>query len=96
MGDSDPELAGRANRFFVRWREMIAGLLHEARQAGRLGPQTDCAALAGLMVSALEGALLMCKAARDGAQLRQTADTLLALLAGQETQPAPGRGGKDD
>ena len=76
----------------MRWRGLIQDLLEEARQAGRLRAAADCAALAGLMVSALEGALLICKAAKDGTQLQQTADTLLALVAGQETSPAPRRG----
>lgn len=76
------------------WRELIQDLLEQARQAGRLRPETGCAALAGLMVSALEGALLICKAAKDGTQLRETADTLLALVAGQEIPLAPRRGKK--
>jgi hypothetical protein len=66
---------------------LIGGLLAEAVAAGRLPARTDPEALAGLAVSTLEGALLLAKASKNKARLRQTAATLKEIL-GCPARPA--------
>jgi TetR/AcrR family transcriptional regulator, transcriptional repressor for nem operon len=79
-GDSEPPIAQAAAKFFIIWEEMITRLLEQARQQGRLDPSSDVQALARLVTSAMEGALLIAKAGKDPSHLKQTVDALLDLL----------------
>lgn len=90
LGDTHRDLALKANRFFARWKALIVSLLEQGKEQGRLRPETDGEALAGLIVSSLEGALLICKASKDPALLTQTQATLAALVASQQTKPKAG------
>ncbi|MCB2187176.1 MAG: hypothetical protein KQJ78_12205 [Deltaproteobacteria bacterium] len=80
MGGTGHDLAGYSAGFFARWRELITGLLREAQDQGRLPLRADPAALAGLLVSSLEGGIMMAKAAGDGNVLREIAATALDLV----------------
>ena len=79
-GDSEPPIAQAASKFFITWEEMIAGLLEQARRQGSLKPSADIQSLARLVISAMEGALLIAKAGKDPSHLEQTVDALLDLL----------------
>jgi hypothetical protein len=85
-------LARSADRFFVRWRALLLSLLTEARDRGELPPETDCDASALLVMSVIEGALLMCKASKDTEAFGRTAEILKGVLSGRGLSAAGGAG----
>jgi hypothetical protein len=64
------------------WHQWLTGLLEEARNKGILRPNTDCDALSRVIVSTLEGAILICKASKDEASLLKTAQGLKSVISG--------------
>ena len=65
LGDTNPELARSANRFFVQWKALIVSLLEQARAAGQFNRDVDLDAFAHLIMSTIEGALLISRASGD-------------------------------
>lgn len=73
--DEAPELVDAAGDAFRGWRSAFAGSL---RKAGI--PQARADRLAALVVSAVEGAIVLSRAERDPAPLVEVADELEAVL----------------
>ena len=73
--DEAPELQDAADRAFARWEEAFAGSL---RRAGV--PRARAERLASLVVSAVEGAIIVSRARRDPAPLLDVARELEATL----------------
>ena len=46
-----------------------------------LKKDTDCDSLSRLVMSTLEGAILICKASRDAGSLRKTIETLKSVIS---------------
>ncbi len=82
MGDSNRILGEAANRFFVAWADMIAGLFEEAKSAGTLRPDTDSDSLSHLVISAVEGALILYKASQEPEAFIKTGSALKSVIAG--------------
>ncbi|MFJ9156512.1 TetR/AcrR family transcriptional regulator [Streptomyces griseoviridis] len=88
--DDAPQLIDSAAEAFARWREALAGLL--GRHAV---PKARGARLAALVVAALEGAVVMCRAERGLGPLDAVAEETRYLLA-QALGEVPGaRSGQD-
>lgn len=81
MGDIHRGLSEAVNRFFVQWHAMLCNLFEEAKALGGLKRDTDHNALSRLIMSALEGAILICKASKDPASLSKTAETLKSVIS---------------
>ncbi|MBI5249266.1 MAG: hypothetical protein HY912_07210, partial [Desulfomonile tiedjei] len=62
LGDSNRALAKSASRFFDLWGELLTKHFDEAKRVGKLGPDADSEGLSRLVMSCIEGALLLCKA----------------------------------
>jgi hypothetical protein len=82
LGDTHRDLARAAHRFFIQWHELLSGLLEEAKKLGILRPDIECDALGMLIMSTVEGAILICKASKDQESLIKTIDTLKSVIAG--------------
>lgn len=80
MGDTHRGLSDAINRFFVEWHALLSSLLGEAKEVGELRKETDCDALSRLIMSAMEGAILICKVSKDPASLSKTVETLKSVI----------------
>lgn len=81
MGDTNRGLSDSVNRFFIEWHALLSRLLGEAIEVGELRKETDCDALSRLIMSTVEGAILICKVSKDPASLLKTVETLKSVLA---------------
>jgi len=81
VGDTHRGLSDAINRFFIEWHVLLSSLLGEAKQMGELRKETDCDALSRLIMSTVEGAILICKVSKDPASLLKTAGTLKSIIA---------------
>ena len=83
LGDTHPEVSRRVSNLFAAWRGGIERCLSEA--ADRLPSHLDHKAVAALVLSVLEGAVMQCRAARDigpmDQSIRQLRDYFELLLA---------------
>ncbi|WP_272913409.1 LmrA/YxaF family transcription factor [Desulfomonile tiedjei] len=85
LGDSNRVLAQSANRFFVLWGELLRSHFDRAKAQGCLEPDADTDGLSRLVMSTIEGALLLCKASKDTEAFKKTAEALKQAIR-------PGRG----
>ncbi len=81
LGGVGQELSGTSDVFrrkieacFTAIAQRIAGCLEEARGGGDLPPETDCRAMADLLVDCWEGAALRTRLRRDPAPLQAMLD----------------------
>jgi hypothetical protein len=81
VGDTHRGLSGAINRFFIEWHALLSSLLAEAREAGELRKQTDCDALSRLIMSAIDGAILICKVSKDPTSFLRTVEVLKSVIA---------------
>ena len=81
VGDTNRGLSDAINRFFIEWHALLSSLLGEAKEVGELRKETDCDALSRLIMSAMEGAILICKVSKDPASLLKTVETLKSIIA---------------
>ena len=81
MGDTNRGLSDAINRFFIEWHALMSSLLGEAKEIGELRKETDCDALSRLIISAIEGAILICKVSKDSGSLLKTVETLKSVIA---------------
>ena len=56
------------------------GLFDQANQAGKSASRIDSDALSRLVISSIEGALLLCKASKDPDALRRTGEALKSVV----------------
>lgn len=82
MGDSNTALAEASDRFFRAWTGMVRDLLDEAKSMGKIKEGTDSDAQGHLVISAIEGAILMHKASKDPETFQKTGRALKQVLAG--------------
>jgi hypothetical protein len=68
------------NRFFIFWNEFLVELFDQANQAGKSASPIDSDALSRLVISSIEGALLLCKASKDPDALRKTGEALKSVV----------------
>jgi hypothetical protein len=76
VGDTNQNLASAANRFFDLWAAMLRALYDRAKLEGKLDESVDSESMSRVVISSLEGALLMCKASKDLDSFKKTAEAL--------------------
>ena len=81
MGDTNRGLSDAVNQFFIQWHALLSRFLGEAKEVGELRKETDFDALSRLIMSAMEGAILICKVSKDPASLLKTVETLKSIIA---------------
>ncbi len=74
--DSNEPLRERIRLVLNNWRTRIQGIVEKGVALGELQPQTNGAILATIMLSTLEGALMMSKIYRSSHHIRIAADFL--------------------
>ena len=65
--DTHPELRDRARNSMTQWHRLIGRIVKDGVAAGELAPATDPYALAALLTSSLEGALMLSRLYDDPA-----------------------------
>jgi TetR/AcrR family transcriptional repressor of nem operon len=68
--DGNSVLRERARSALRGWRDYIASIVRDGIKAGEIRPKTDAKKLATLMISSLEGAVMMYRLERDDEPLR--------------------------
>ena len=68
---------------------MLLSLLEQAKEQQSLKTDTDCEALTHLIMSTIEGAILICKASGDLQAFEKTTDTLMAVVYSHKTEGIP-------
>jgi TetR/AcrR family transcriptional repressor of nem operon len=63
--DSNPPLRGKARQALNSWLDRLQLIAEEGQRRGELGPDVDCAKLADLIVSTLEGSLMVSRLQRN-------------------------------
>jgi TetR/AcrR family transcriptional regulator, transcriptional repressor for nem operon len=65
VGDSNRPIAETANRFFLEWGQMLGSEFEQAKKEGLISMDADGESLAYLVISGIEGALILYKASKD-------------------------------
>ena len=92
MGDKNDVLARAANRFFIEWKKRLLFLLEQAKERKILRNGTDSEALTHLIMSTIEGAILICKASGDFQAFEKTTDTLMEVVYSHKEGGVPETG----
>jgi hypothetical protein len=80
VGDSHRALADAISLFFREWHQWLCGLLNEAKNGGMLRPDADCNSLGRLVMSTMEGAILIYKASKDKDAFLETIQGLKSAI----------------
>ena len=80
LAPHEQEIARKVAGRFQMAEEAFFTLLSRAQQEGELAPGKDPRALARVLVTMMQGTIVMIKAGIPADQIRQTADTALSIL----------------
>jgi TetR/AcrR family transcriptional regulator, transcriptional repressor for nem operon len=80
LAPHEQEIARKVAGRFQMAEEAFFTLLARAKQEGELAPGKDPRALARVLVTMMQGTIVMIKAGTPADQIRQTADTALSIL----------------
>jgi len=80
MSDMNEKFRKRLSVFFTRWEEAIESCIREGIQKGEFRPDINPNLAAGLILSQLEGAIMMVKTHKTLDPLTKGAQTVLKLL----------------
>jgi AcrR family transcriptional regulator len=86
--DTNPELLEHARTAMNDLHRMVGSIVKAGVAAGELDPAIDRYALASLLTSALEGALMQCQLFDDPVHMDRVVDHLVSYI---ESLPAPAR-----
>jgi len=86
--DGNPELRDRARESMRSWHRLIGRIVKDGIAAGTLAPQTDPYALAALLTSSLEGALMLSRLYGDPTYTDRVVDHLVAHVDTLRNAPA--------
>jgi TetR/AcrR family transcriptional repressor of nem operon len=86
LADTDDALRVSLNEAFRAWSDAIRGALARLRDNELISDETDLDRLTTIMLSAIEGGLLLAKASRDAGPLRIALDGAIAQF--QASAPA--------
>ncbi len=84
--DSNENLRQRTRLVLTAWRTRIQGIIEKGVALGEFRAGTDAATLATIMLSVLEGAVMMSKVCRDGSHIRIAVGFLEAHFQSLKTQ----------
>jgi hypothetical protein len=76
LGDSNRGISEAINGFFILWNEFLTELFEEANREAESQCVLESESLSRLVISSIEGALLLCKASKDPTSLRKTGEAL--------------------
>jgi TetR/AcrR family transcriptional repressor of nem operon len=78
--DGNPELRARAMESMTLWHRLIGRIVKDGVALGTLAPTTDPYALAALLTSSLEGALMLSRLYHDPAYTDRVVDHLVGYV----------------
>ena len=89
--DGNPRLRAKARRALNSWLDRLQSIVEQGRQRGEVRSDVDCAELATLIVSTLEGGLMVSRLERNDDALdlacRHLEEYLEARVRPQESKP---------
>lgn len=71
----------RLATMYDRWRELIADILSEGREAGRIRTDIDVEFIATVLIAAVEGSIMQSRLAPETVRLDEIVEPLTAILA---------------
>jgi AcrR family transcriptional regulator len=86
LADTDERLRASLSEAFRAWSDSIYGALSRLRDNGLLSADADLGALTTIMLSAIQGGLLLAKTSRDADQLRTATRGAITQLRSQSPQ----------
>jgi TetR/AcrR family transcriptional repressor of nem operon len=78
--DAQPALREKARQAMDRWQDLIVRTIREGIANGELAPETDPEALATVVISTVEGAVMMSKLYGDATHVYRAVDHLTRYL----------------
>jgi AcrR family transcriptional regulator len=91
LAENDPQARAALERGFDRWTNALAAGLTRLRDDGELASSSDPQQLAGALLSAYQGGLLLAQVRGERSPLRDALDVVLrALEAASPARAAPG------
>lgn len=78
--DAHPALRDRARRAMDVWRDVIKRNVNKGIERNEIRPEVDGDVLASILISTLEGAVMMSKLYRDPVHMHRAADHLIQYL----------------
>ncbi|HEY4428944.1 MAG TPA: TetR/AcrR family transcriptional regulator [Solirubrobacteraceae bacterium] len=87
LSDTDEDLRGLLSDAFTTWRDAIGGALRSLRDNGLLAEDADLDALTTIVLSAIQGGLLLSKTSRDATPLRVALDGAITHLKSYAPEP---------
>jgi AcrR family transcriptional regulator len=85
--DTHPELRDRARASMTLWHRLIGRIVKDGVAAGTIAPDTDPYALASVLTSALEGALMLARLYDDPGHMDRTIAHLTSYIEGLRAAP---------
>lgn len=80
LADQNDHFRERLAKVLGRWKELFAGCIREAQEAGKLGRTLDAKVLAEFVLSGWEGALLRAKVTKSSRPIGEFVDVLFATV----------------
>jgi AcrR family transcriptional regulator len=80
--DTNPELREHARRAMTDWHRLIGSIVKHGVAAGELDPATDARAVASVVTSSLEGALVLSRLYEDAAHMDRVVEHLVHHVEG--------------
>ncbi len=78
--DAHPTLRARALKAMDDWRDLIVRIVNKGIERHEVRPEIEAEALASVLISTLEGSIMMSKLYRDGVHMHRAVDHLLQYL----------------
>jgi hypothetical protein len=78
--DAQPALREKVQQAMDRWQDLIVRTVHEGIADGELAPETDPEALATVVISTIEGAVMMSKLYGDTDHVHRAVNHLIQYL----------------
>lgn len=90
MADADARYAELMQDVFEDWAGQLAAVIGTAQEAGRMRPDVPARSLARQALATIEGGIMFARLSKSEQPLRETLETLWALLgAGDDSARAP-------
>lgn len=82
--DGDPVLRGKARAALDQWRDSLTEIVFQGQRSGQFRSEIDPATIAVIMISALEGAVMMSRLEKTREPLRRVGEHLKGYIRSLE------------
>lgn len=79
--DTHPELFSRVKSGLMLWRDHVISIIESGKKAGQIKEETDAGAFADVLISLIEGGILLSKTLRSKTHLESNLNLLSGMIA---------------